>query len=125
MRQLTSHKVNGLNDNITINVMDDPGVGGANHEYIILMNSGSTIRESGVQSFISFQRGPIKEAGFNGISNESLLAVVEDRLKGFQQGAYSCRENSIALTKLQESMMWLHKRTHDRMKRGVEGTNKP
>lgn len=72
---------------------------------------------------INFQNGPIKESGVNGISNESLLAIVEDRLLGFQSGQFACRENAIALTKLQEAMMWLQKRTRDRVARGVEGTN--
>lgn len=55
--------------------------------------------------------------------NEALLAVVEDRLLGFQSGENACRENALALTKLQEAMMWLHKGTRDRVARGVEGTN--
>jgi hypothetical protein len=65
----------------------------------------------------------VQEAGVNGISNEALLAIVEDRLLGFQAGPYSCRENAVALTKVQEAMMWLQKRTLDRVKRGVEGTH--
>lgn len=117
MRQLTSHKVNGLNDAITINVTDDPGDGGANHEYNLTLEGGTS---DGVT--VVFQNGPIKETGFNGLSNEALLAIVEDRLKGFQQGKFSCRENSLALTQLQTAMMWLHKRTRDRMARGVEDT---
>ena len=72
---------------------------------------------------LHFQNGPIKEAGFNGISVEALLAIVEDRLLGFQSGVFNCRENAVALTKIQEAMMWLQKRTRDRLARGVEGTN--
>lgn len=34
-----------------------------------------------------------------------------------------CRENSIAVTKLDEALMWLKKRKEDRTARGVEGTN--
>jgi hypothetical protein len=44
-------------------------------------------------------------------------------LLGFQSGEYACRENAIALTHIQDAMMWLQKRTRDRMARGVEGTN--
>jgi hypothetical protein len=71
---------------------------------------------------VCFQEGPIALAGVNGISNEALLAIVEDRLAGFQSGEYACRENALALTKIQEAMMWLQKRTRDRAARGVEGT---
>ena len=117
MRQLTSHKVNGLNDAIEILVTDLPGDGGANHEYQINLEDRQDV------THVQFQNGPIGVAGFNGISNEALLAIVEDRLKGFQQGKFSCRENALALTHLQTAMMWLHKRTRDRMVRGVEGTH--
>lgn len=121
MRELTSHRVNGLNEALEIRVIDEPGQGGACHEYEIwLTDSENTSRPL---SKISFQNGPIKEAGFNGVSGEALLAIVEDRLISFQSGDYSCRENAIALTKIQEAMMWLQKRTRDRMARGVEGTH--
>lgn len=117
-RELTSHKVNGLNESLTILVLDEPGVGGANHEYQILNT------DNNIHCDIGFQNGPIAEAGVgvNGISNEALLAVVEDRLKCFQDGFYACRENAIALTKIQEAMHWLHHRTRERVQRGVEGT---
>lgn len=114
-RELTSHKVNGLNEAITIAVMDEPGQGNACHIY--------ALRHGDDEQTIQFQNGPIQEAGINGISNEALLAIVEDRLLGLQSGQFACRENAVALTKLQESMMWLQKRTRDRLARGVEGTN--
>ena len=118
---ITSHKVNGLNDSIEITVRDQPGQGNACHHYTIQLLDESGYEKAG--AVVHFQNGPIAEDGYNGISNESLLAVVEHRLLGFQSGQYACRENAIALTKLQEAMMWLHKRTRDRMARGVEGTN--
>ena len=121
MRELTSHKVNGLNEALIIEVLDEPGVGNACHNYAITAVE-HCLPVYGIP--IDFQNGPIKEVGVNGISVESLLAVCEDRLIGFQSGEYACRENAIALTKLQEAMMWLQKRTRDRTARGVEGTNK-
>lgn len=92
---------------------------------------------------IDFQNGPIGVTGFNGISNEALLAVLIDRMRGFQhkrhsvslnpgkdnpfdfstRGEYACKENACALTHLEEALMWLQKRTRDRMARGVEGTH--
>jgi hypothetical protein len=89
------------------------GSGGANHFYII--------RAGDEFGRLEFQRGGILEAGINGITNESLLAVVIDRLEGFQSGNFACRENAIALTRIQEALMWLNKRTADRLARGVEG----
>lgn len=118
MRELTSHRVNGLNEALTILVTDEPGQGNACHRYEILFGP-----DHNRVCHIEFQNGPIQEGGVNGTSNEALLAIVEDRLLGFQSGEYACRENAVALTKLQEAMMWLQKRTLDRVKRGVEGTN--
>ena len=128
MRKLTSHKVNGLNEALEITVLDEPGQGNACHEYVIdILAEPNAIIPIGektiIHYLINFQNGPIKEYGLNGVSNEALLAIVEDRLLGFQSGEFACRENAVALTKLQESIMWLQKRTRDRMARYVEGTN--
>lgn len=120
---LTSHRLTGLNECIEIAVVDKPGQGNACHEYQIRGIQGPIDRNPVPTIDIRFQNGPIQEVGVNGISNEALLAIVEHRLLGFQSGQYSCRENALALTALQESMMWLQKRTRERMARGVEGTN--
>jgi len=56
----------------------------------------------------------------DGTTNEALLEVLIDRMK-FLQNAFPCRENAIVITKLEESLMWLNKRTADRIKRNVEG----
>jgi hypothetical protein len=119
MRELTSHRVAGLNEALAIHVLDEPGQGGACHKYRIEFNDGETLNETD----IGFQNGPIKEFGVNGISQEALLAIVEDRLLCFQAGEYICHDNQMALNHVQAAMMWLQKRTRDRMARGVEGTN--
>lgn len=114
MRKLTDHIVNPVNDKIEVRVTDQPGAGGANHEYLAILPNGQHMP-------IGFQNGPINEAGINGLTHEVLLAIVADRLRSFQAGPFACRENAVALTKIEEAMMWLHKRTLDRMRRGVEG----
>lgn len=119
-RELTSHKVAGLNEAIKISALDEPGQGNACHRYFIEIETGPG-RAAGWP--IEFQDGPIQAHGPNGVSNEALLAIVEDRLLGFQSGQFACRENAVALTKIQEAMMWLQKRTRARLARGVEGTN--
>lgn len=117
-RELTSHKVNGLNETLQINVLDEPGAGGAHHIYAIEYEANGSPDSQTIQ----FQNGPIAEVGVNGVSQEALLAIVEDRLKCFQAGQYACRENALALTHIQEAMHWLHHRTRERMQRGVEGS---
>ena len=119
MRELTSHKINGLNEALRVKVTDEPGQGNACHKYHVVPMTGNA---KGL--LIEFQNGLLQETVYpNGLSNEVLLAIVEDRLLGFQSGDFACRENALALTKLQEALMWLHKRTRDRVSRGVEGTN--
>jgi hypothetical protein len=56
----------------------------------------------------------------NGTTNEEVLEVLIDRLN-FLNKKFPCRENSVAITKLDEALMWLNKRTNDRIKRQVEG----
>lgn len=73
---------------------------------------------------VDFQEGPIKECGINGCCNEDLICMVVRRLEGFQNSPFNCRENALAITKLEEALMWLRKRTMDREARGVEGTHK-
>lgn len=97
---------------------DKPGQGNANHHYDI-----EAVASGVVLGVVSFQDGPIKEVGVNGVMNEDLIAIVIDRMRGFQSGEYACRDNEIALTKLEEALMWLRNRTNEREARGVEGTN--
>lgn len=120
-RELSSHKVNGLNDAITIAVLDEPGSGGACHRYAMSLDTGDAGQSLGN---INFQNGPIKESGFNGTSNEALLAILIDRMEGFQSGQYATIENQIALDHMRAAQNILKFRTQQRMARGVEGTHK-
>lgn len=56
----------------------------------------------------------------DGTTNEELLEILINRMN-FLQSKFPCRENAIVITKLEESLMWLNKRTQDRLKRNVEG----
>lgn len=87
--------------------------------------SVSTTKEpSDILAGIHFQEGPIKECGVNGVMSEDLIAMVICRLEHFQKSEFSCRENALAITKLEEALLWLRKRTMGREQRGVEGTHK-
>ena len=123
-QEITDHKLNGLNNALKI-TKTVPGPSGASTKYDIVGTAG-LIPGFGPRTFgvnLRFQEGPIKvEEDMNGITNEALLAVVIDRLRGFQSGPFACRENALALTKLEEGLMWLQKRTRERIARGVEGT---
>ncbi len=132
MRTITDHIINPANDKLTITVTDEPGAGGANHRYEITgfdtATNPSHIDKAGYshgcsREVILFQNGPINEKGVNGITQEVLLAIVADRLRSFQAGPFACRENALALTKIEEAQHWLQQRTIARMRRGVEGTH--
>lgn len=130
MRELFDHRINPANDKLSIVVADEPGAGGANHRYVVSgYNPAANVSSepaNGDQgaTVILFQNGPIDVHGVNGLTQEVLLAIVVDRLRSFQAGKFACRENALALTKIEEAQHWLHSRTLARMARGVEGTHK-
>lgn len=103
---------------------DDRGSGNANHEYqIVDVSRENTAPDADrVLASLNFQNGPIPEFGINGITNETLIAVLIDRLEGFQGGQYAHPYNADALTSLRSAMASLKQRTRDRLARGVEGT---
>jgi len=74
---------------------------------------------------IKFQCGPIKEHGVNGTTIEEVIGLLVARLEGFQSGPFRCRENALAITKLEEARLWLYERTRKRQEQGVEGVNAP
>lgn len=129
MRELHGHKVNNANNQLQIVVLDEPGQGGANHYYGIYgfyteknASADDTTNDETCLKIL-FQNGPIGEVGVNGVTQEALLEIVVDRLKGFQKGPFSSKENAVALTHVETALLWLQKRTLDRMARGVEGKN--
>lgn len=133
MRKLTGHHINPCNNALDIQVMDEPGSGGANHRYEITgfdtNTNPSATRPDGYKVgfgriIILFQNGPIGEAGTNGITHEALLEILIDRLEGFQRGPYASPSNQTALEHIRAAQESLHSRTKERTARGVEGTHK-
>ena len=78
----------------------------------------------GVSLQVQFQHGPVGDNGVNGVQNEQVIELLVMRLRDLNS-KFPCRENSIAITKLEEAMMWLEKRTAARVAQGVEGKNEP
>ena len=83
---------------------------------------------TGVGLSIDWQNGPLM--GDDGVRKEPSGAFVEgvaraviDRLKYYQTSKFKCRENALAITKLQEAVHWMNHRTADRIDREVEGTH--
>lgn len=121
MRKIETHKVNGCNEAIGITVHDEPGCGGACHRYVMKFTKKDGSREAWG---INFQDGPVAEAGVNGVTHEALLAILIDRLEGFQRGPFACHAYAHALSNLRAALDCLQERTRERLARGVEGTHK-
>lgn len=78
---------------------------------------------------IQWQDGPLAFDGVrrepNGAFVEAVIAAAIDRLEFYQAGEFRCRENALAITKLEEALHWCNHRTAKREERGVEGTHTP
>ena len=84
---------------------DQSGPGGASHTYLLQVHDAE-------DTVLRFQLGvPGAEGSIPGISNEALIAIVADRLHGFQEGSFSCSENGKALVCLDRALEFLQERT--------------
>lgn len=128
MRTIIFHSLNPANEAMKVHALDGPGPGGASHVYCIGLEGPMDALDPRhlIGCRLSFQNGPVKEDGngVNGITHEALLAVLIDRLRGFQSGPYANEFNAGALEYLAKALAILHQRTRDREARGVEGTHK-
>ena len=74
---------------------------------------------------IHWQDGPLGRGDDrqdpNGAFVEDVVLAAIQRLQFFQKSKFSCRENAIALTHLEEALLWLEKRHDEREARGVQG----
>ena len=57
-----------------------------------------------------------------GVFSETLIQVAKEYLEAVNVPPLASRETSMAITKLDEALMWLAKRAEDRKLRGVQGT---
>jgi hypothetical protein len=85
-------------------------------EFIFINDSENTI-------CFKIQNGPIRDVGINGCQVDQLISTAKLVIEGLNKN-FQCRENSIAITKLEEALLWLEQRKKNREKRGVEGYSK-
>lgn len=90
--------------------------------------AGGEVKGTGLN--ISWQNGPLgrdaERIEPNGAFVETVISAALQRIQWYQTasgGKFNCRENAIAITKLEEALLWLDKRTRDREARQVEGTH--
>lgn len=86
------------------------------HNFIYVRNDVNSLA-------FTLQNGPVKEVGVNGCQVNEVIEAAKLMIEGLNK-AFPCRENAVAITKLDEALMWLEKRTKDRESRGVEGFSK-
>jgi len=76
---------------------------------------------------IQWQNGPLgrgaERVAPNGAFVEGVINAALGRLQHYQATKFSCRENALAITKLEEALHWLNHRTANREARDVEGTH--
>lgn len=87
--------------------------------------NGGTVEGRGLQ--IVWQQGPLVRDGErrdpNGCFVETVIEAALSRMEYYQTTKFNCRENALAITKLQEALHWLNHRTAARESRGVEGSH--
>lgn len=125
-RELFDHKNNKFNrECIKVETADLRASDSAHHAYKISVEVKAQTSNETDQTVhevvLQFQNGGLKEVGANGITDQALIAVVLDRMRSFNEGQFRCRENSMIITKLEEAMLWMEKRSNDRARRNVEG----
>ena len=87
--------------------------------------AGGTTVSVGIQ--IQWQNGPLGRGSDrkepNGAFVEGVINASLNRLYFYQDSKFKCRENALAITKLEEALHWLNHRTAERENRQVEGTH--
>jgi hypothetical protein len=84
------------------------------------VDAGEEIRDA---ISIAWQDGIIHPGGVqNGAFVEDVLEAARQRLLYFNSTKFRCRENSLAITKIEEALQWLDWRTRNRLNQGVENT---
>ena len=96
----------------------DPKAGLASHLYGIQYGGPKDVLK------IQFLHGPRGMDGSKpGIFDDDLLAIIQDRMEGFQTGPYACSENEEALGFIRQAREVLGRRVARRVAQGVLGDN--
>ena len=96
----------------------DPAAGNASHVYGIQYGGPSDMVK------LQFQHGPRGIATSTaGVFEDDLLAILEDRIAGFQSGPFACAEHADAMAHIQGARDALARRVAARIAKGVLGVN--
>ena len=108
-----------------IHIVDVRGNGGANHIYDIYKHCDDELITASEHILrVQFQNGARNlPDSIHGVLDVDLLEIVRHRLQCFQKGDFATRENAIALTHIEEALLWMNMRIENRIERNVLGTN--
>jgi hypothetical protein len=109
-------------DTTTVVAVDGPTHGNACHVYEV--RTKSTADGFEVLATSTFQPGPIKEHGVNGVQHADLLAIIRDRLDFFQTGPFKSPGNEVTAGFVSAAIASEDNRTRRRVLAGTEGTSK-
>lgn len=117
----THHDGHGLNESIVL-LADEPNASGASHFY--QAHIGDSEGDDSLVVLVQFQNGPRNVEGSTpGATEAVLMAILIDRLEGFQAGPYACPENDRQLKYLRIALEATRARADERAARGVLGKN--
>lgn len=97
-----------------------------NHDDPAGLPAGGFVEATGLR--IDWQNGPLGRVGSaerqepNGAFVETVLQAVQQRIEYYQK-TFPCRENALAITKIEEALHWLNARTARRVADSTEGTH--
>lgn len=87
--------------------------------------AGGEVNATGLR--IDWQNGPLGRGADreepNGAFVETVIRAAIQRLEYYNSGKFRCRENSLAITHLEEALHWCGHRTARRESENVEGTH--
>lgn len=124
---IEDHKTNAVNGGLAVAAMNEPGPGGACTHYRIsgydpLKHPSAKVSYAVHPHDILFQDGI---ENLCGVTNESVLAILTHRMRGFQSGKFACQENADALHHMELALHALKLRSTKRVERGVDNSHTP
>lgn len=81
---------------------------------------GGTTESIGLS--IQWQEGPVQDNQQNGAFVTDVIQAAIDRITFYNESKFNCRENELAITKLEEALHWCNHRRHRRADEGTLNT---
>lgn len=115
-REITGHESEGAEVSVTVFALDEKAENGASHQYRIDRADGSRV------AFVNFHEGEwdSEKNDVNGATDESIMVILADRLRGFQEGPNACKAYSVALRKIEDALEALRKKVRKSEEKPVD-----